>query len=752
MRNKKATGIILARIIAVSVFTVAIPGIASEPSNTPVTPEPTEEIGVEEHQQWVYDQGYNYTVAENWVTCLSPEERKALCGYKHLKAPTEALPENVRFVSDVPKVGSKKLGSLPSSYDAMALGYVTPIKNQICGACWLHGAIADFESDVLINESQYSNLTLNFSEQEVGDCNIWASVGGHNYCNGGIALMTTNYFTKYGVANESCHPYNATPETCQDCSLLKSADNWRIITGSDGESQINTIKNAILNYGPVYSSIYASDPGFSAYDSGIYEYWGSEETDHAIEIIGWNDSLDGGAWLIKNSWGTDWGRNSTYPGCAWVAYGAANLGDDTSEISSYKNAEDMIFYHDECGWMGYCAGCGATTAYGAVRFTPTQNATLTAVDFWADDINMQYEIRIFDTINTVGSKYTFSDQLGTIQTGTTNELGYYSIQLDTPVQLVSGNDFIVQVKLTTTGWGYPIPIDYCDAPWLNWSAIATSSGESYASCGGSQFEKYGTGGIDIGIRARAEVEVTQPDIWVDPNSFEISLLQNKSEDYTLRIGNDGNTTLTYNITDNSSWLDENPKSGSVEPSNYDNITVSINTTDLLVGEYNANINITSNDPDESVVTVPVHLSIRPVALIFDTGSSENPYPSISGTHNGTIKPNQTITVHKLYTYPCTGTGGHSEYVAFYNATTGEEIANGTWNGYQGAGDYHYIVFEKSFMLEKGVTYNYTIRTGSYPQIHHTPVLPTANGWINCTEFIDANGKRYDDWIPAVRLE
>ena len=50
------------------------------------------------------------------------------------------------------------------------------------------------------------------------------------------------------------------------------------------------------------------------------------------------------------------------------------------------------------------------------------------------------------------------------------------------------------------------------------------------------------------------------------------------------------------------------------------------------------------------------------------------------------------------------------------------------------------------------TYNYTIRTGSYPQIHHTAALPTANGWINCTEFTDVNGKVYKDWIPAIRLE
>jgi len=72
--------------------------------------------------------------------------------------------------------------ALPASYDAMALGYVTPVKDQgSCGSCWIFAATADFESDVAIGESS----KLDFSEQEVGDCNIWSSVGGHSFCNCG---------------------------------------------------------------------------------------------------------------------------------------------------------------------------------------------------------------------------------------------------------------------------------------------------------------------------------------------------------------------------------------------------------------------------------------------------------------------------------------------------------------------------------------------------------------------------------------
>jgi len=129
---------------------------------------------------------------------------------------------------------------------------------------------------------------------------------------------------------------------------------------------------------------------------------------------------------------------------------------------------------------------------------------------------------------------------------------------------------------------------------------------------------------------------------------------------------------------------------------------------------------------------------------FDTGAGT--YPSIFGMHNGTLKLNTDILVQRMFTYSCPGTGGHSEYVKFWNLTWN---VSATWKGYKG--DWHNITFDVPFMLEQGKIYNYTIRTGSYPQIHHTSALPITNGWINCTKFTDANGWDYYDWIPAIKF-
>ena len=158
-----------------------------------------------------------------------------------------------------------------------------------------------------------------------------------------------------------------------------------------------------------------------------------------------------------------------------------------------------------------------------------------------------------------------------------------------------------------------------------------------------------------------------------------------------------------------------------------------------------------NSADQSgnrAVSSEFYFTTEGAVAVFDTSTPANPYHSISGTHNGTITPNQTIEGAMLYTYSCPGTGGHSEYMKIWNETGWNAIAN--WHGYKE--DWHNISFDtSSFTLVEGVTYYYTIKTCAYPQIHHTGNLSTPCGVITCSEFIDANGKRYDNWIPAIKL-
>jgi subtilase family serine protease len=187
------------------------------------------------------------------------------------------------------------------------------------------------------------------------------------------------------------------------------------------------------------------------------------------------------------------------------------------------------------------------------------------------------------------------------------------------------------------------------------------------------------------------------------------------------------------------WIDAWNFAGSTEIGiNETNVTSYLNATDNEAG-------LRSSEDDMEASNTFLVLEYTS----FDTGEQENPYPSIAGIHNGSIILNHTIIVNKLFTYSCPGTGGHSEYVAFYNTTTGAEIANGTWDS--NSADWHTITFKKHFELQAGTIYNYTLKTGSYPQIVHAQEYNATGGKITCTKFTDVNGKSYDNWIPAIRL-
>ena len=189
------------------------------------------------------------------------------------------------------------------------------------------------------------------------------------------------------------------------------------------------------------------------------------------------------------------------------------------------------------------------------------------------------------------------------------------------------------------------------------------------------------------------------------------------------------TSWSWDFGDNSTSIEQNPSHTYSTAGRY---TVSLTAANAAGSD-------TEIKTDYIIVESPL-----PEA-IFDTG--EGTYPSISGTHKGTIKPSCNINVSRLYTYSCPGTGGHTEYVWIYGNDVNE---SSSWDGY--SRDWHNITFSEPFTLEIGKTYSYTIRTGSYPQIIHKQNHTTLDGGlITCEEFIDTNGKKYDGWIPAIKL-
>jgi hypothetical protein len=205
---------------------------------------------------------------------------------------------------------------------------------------------------------------------------------------------------------------------------------------------------------------------------------------------------------------------------------------------------------------------------------------------------------------------------------------------------------------------------------------------------------------------------------------------------TVNIGGEKDVKVYGNAVEDAEFVNLNiDMSIKVIADTNGTFKLDVNTGGIPLGEFM----ITAGELEKTIAVVSTK-------QVFDTGSPEYPYPSMCGTHNGTLTPNQTITVSKLYTYSCPGTCGHTERVTIWSDKG--VIVEANWTGY--CSDWRNISFD-AVTLVAGETYNYCICTGSYPQIIHERTANVTGGTITCSQFTDANGKVYIDWIPAIIL-
>ena len=225
----------------------------------------------------------------------------------------------VQSGTDITK-DSESWDSLPASFDWRPYGIMTGIRNQgNCGSCWAFAAVGVFEALIKQTDSGDPNL----SEQMLVNC-----VSG-NDCDGGYVTDALEYMVNNGIALEKHVPYKAQNGTCNSAVVPTYYLNqywYKYLGYSSLTVQINNIKDAIYNYGPVALSMTIYSDFYYNYSSGVYIYDGvsADEGGHAIVAVGWVDDAsvtNGGYWICKNSWGASWGENGYFR----IGYGQADI-------------------------------------------------------------------------------------------------------------------------------------------------------------------------------------------------------------------------------------------------------------------------------------------------------------------------------------------------------------------------------------------------------------------------------------------
>ncbi|EFJ18470.1 hypothetical protein SELMODRAFT_153766 [Selaginella moellendorffii] len=198
------------------------------------------------------------------------------------------------------RYGSVQLKDLPDSIDWREKGAVVGVKDQgSCGSCWAFSAVAAIEG---VNKLATGEL-VSLSEQELVDCDKGEDEG----CNGGLMDYAFGFVIKNGgLDTEADYPYKGYGTRCD-----RSKMNAKVVTIDGYEDVPVNDETALLKavaHQPVSVAIDAGGSSMQFYRSGIFTGRCGTDLDHGVTNVGYGKEDGKAYWIIKNSWGSNWGE------------------------------------------------------------------------------------------------------------------------------------------------------------------------------------------------------------------------------------------------------------------------------------------------------------------------------------------------------------------------------------------------------------------------------------------------------------
>jgi C1A family cysteine protease len=360
--------------------------------------------------------------------------------------------------------------TFPSRLDVRERDWVTPVRSQgQYGTCWIMAATGSLESSVL----RLEGLPLDFSENNLAN-HMASRLRYEGYAPSEIAAA---YYARWeGPVLERSDPY---PHPSDSPDYLRAVRHVQEVLflpeRQPGTADNAAVKWAVSTYGGVDAAI--------DFDSKAeYKFWNGEtnayfngvrsELDHHVVCVGWDDAYPAknfatrppgdGAFLIKNSWGTDWGlRDPGSEGYFWISYYDVSFGKAIAVFDGIEpvGARDAIYQYDALGRSAWTDAAGhvgdaggAATAWYANRFVGAGSGELNAVSFYTPVTGTSYQVRVAGSLAGVAAAPAAA-------TGTVAVPGYHTISLSRPAQVTAGRSFVVAVRVTTPGWASPVPVE-----------------------------------------------------------------------------------------------------------------------------------------------------------------------------------------------------------------------------------------------------------------------------------------------------
>jgi len=407
---------------------------------------------------------------------------------------------------------SNKAVSLPEEF---AVRHVKAAGDQgDFGTCWAFAALTSSETGLAqkgiiknLSESHLSYFTYSSVNQKKAFRFIFSDYDPFN--NGGFDFTACGALSNwYGPAPETDFPYSNAKiaEKYRETSVAhlqnmisfpeyeydneaEQAEARRFLVQQVKEQMYKTEQAVDISYLASNRS-----QNFNEKTNAWYNYIGAY-TNHSVSIVGWDDNFpkenfnnskyieNDGAWLVQNSWGEVWGEKGFF----WLSY--EDVTTDYIGIYLYESKDNYenIYSHDESVQYTPIGFDDSTEIFMSNVFTAEKDEVLEAVSFYTTDVNTQYTVRIFTSLEN--KKDPTSGTLQAEFSGTKSLPGYYTENLEEGVNLRKGEEFSVVVYLknpteTLTAQVEAIYMEYR----IQSTANVSGAGESFVSSDGEKWE------------------------------------------------------------------------------------------------------------------------------------------------------------------------------------------------------------------------------------------------------------------------
>ncbi|MGI6152445.1 MAG: lectin like domain-containing protein [Christensenellaceae bacterium] len=316
--------------------------------------------------------------------------------------------------------GASIMAPSDSKFDLRSKGTVTSVKVQSpYGTCWAFATMASAESSLV---SRFTDIDL--SELQLANFSFY-SPGAYSSPDplneGGNLFMALNTLARNNAgATEEEIPYlQPTPldsslATLQQYRLESCEFLW---VDNDDAATRGLVKQKLDEGHALFVFFSARDINMDPDNFAFYNDTFENIDNHLVTCIGWDDTYpkenfkegkrpqNDGAWLIKNSWGENWGND----GYCWISYEDATLAQwaavtmrplYTDPVNTAKPNLETVYEHDEGGMIDNIPGdLDSDTQMMANIFTAQEGDILSSIGFYALDHNLQCEIEVYNNLS-----------------------------------------------------------------------------------------------------------------------------------------------------------------------------------------------------------------------------------------------------------------------------------------------------------------------------------------------------------------